>query len=157
MATKLTPSVTPDAGITLIELLVVITVLAILAVGVSLTAFGSGQQSAQSDKETFRKQFNAARGLAIQGRSARGLNVGPTGLSTAVMKKGDWVIKPILHQWSGTATISRLGPRSKQDAPDIILLANGQNTAFDVIFSDRRSRPQKCSSDGWTGLICDQN
>ncbi|MGC1497772.1 MAG: type II secretion system protein [Sulfitobacter sp.] len=157
MATKLTLPVTRDAGITLIELLVVMTVLAILAVGVSLTAFGSGKQSAQSDKEAFRKHFNAMRGLAIQGRSARGLSVNSNGLSTALVKKGDWQIKSPLHQWSGTVTLSRLTPRSEQGAPDIILLSNGQNTAFDIIFSDRRSRPQKCNSDGWAGLICDQD
>ncbi len=157
MATELTPPINRDAGITLIELLVVITVLSILAVGVSLTAINSGRQSALSDKEWFRAQFSAMRSLAIQGNSPRGLNVTNAGPSIAKIKNGEWAIKSPARQWSGTVTIARVMPRSKQGAPDIIMLANGQNTAFDIVFSDRKSRPHKCSSDGWTGLICTDN
>lgn len=144
-----------DAGLTLIELLVVVTVLAVLGVGASLVASGQGRDAATSDRVWFETQFAALQGLAVQGRTAKGLSVSAKGLSFARMTPEGWQINPAARRWRGKVSLTRLNPPRTLNSPDIVLLANGQSSAFDIQFTAAGGTSQKCRSDGWAGLSCD--
>lgn len=155
MEPELKNSHAPDQGFTLIELLVVISVLAVLSVGATLAVSGRGMDTAASDRAWFEAQFRALGDLAMQGRTSKGLSITPQGLSFAHRTGDGWDIGNPVRPWQGTVTVASLRPRPAVDAPEIILLANGQSTAFNIRFSGNRGASQSCQSDGWTGLTCD--
>jgi len=154
------------AGFTLIELLISVAVLAVLAVGATL-ALSSGAPRAGNDLALFRSQFTAARQLAITGQQARGLKITPEGLQLALSSDSGWQISERVLPWRGrVAFVARSvgqsvaqNTRTQAGAPDILLLADGQSTPFDITFTPvfaQRSATRRCQSDGWTGLQCDE-
>lgn len=154
MEPELKPDPAPDRGFTLIELLVVISVLAVLSVGATLAVSGRGTDSAASDRAWFETQFRALQDLAMQGRNSKGLSITPEGLGFARRTGEGWDIGNPVRRWQGDVTIANMRPRAEPDEPQIVLLANGQTTAFDIRFSGNRGASQSCRSDGWTGLKC---
>jgi prepilin-type N-terminal cleavage/methylation domain-containing protein len=157
MEPELTPIRPSDAGFTLIELLVVISVLSILSVGATLAASRQGASAATADRAWFEEQYTALRDLATQGRNSKGLSVTPKGLSFARKTAEGWQIGDPIRRWRGKVSVAGLRPQPGLNAPDIILLASGQSSAFDIRFTGRRGPSQNCHSDGWTGLTCDTN
>lgn len=154
------------AGFTLIELLISVAVLAVLAVGATL-ALPGGAPRAGNDLALFRSQFTAARQLAITGQQARGLKITPEGLQLALSSDSGWQISERVLPWRGrVAFVARSvgqsaaqNTRTQAGAPDILLLANGHSTPFDITFTPafaQRSATRRCQSDGWTGLQCDE-
>jgi prepilin-type N-terminal cleavage/methylation domain-containing protein len=154
------------AGFTLIELLISVAVLAVLAVGATL-ALPGGAPRAGNDLALFRSQFTAARQLAITGQQARGLKITPEGLQLALSSDSGWQISERVLPWRGrVAFVARSADqsaarntRTQVGAPDILLLADGQSTPFDITFTPvfaQRSTTRRCQSDGWTGLQCDE-
>lgn len=154
------------AGFTLIELLISVAVLAVLAVGATL-ALPGGAPRAGNDLALFRSQFTAARQLAITGQQARGLKITPEGLQLALSNDSGWQISERVLPWRGrVAFVARSvgqsaaqNTRTQAGAPDILLLADGQSTPFDITFTPvfaQRSATRRCQSDGWTGLQCDE-
>ncbi|GLT08815.1 type II secretion system protein [Sulfitobacter sp. PR48] len=154
MEPELKSNPAPDRGFTLIELLVVISVLAVLSVGATLAVSGRGTDSAASDRAWFETQFRALQDLAMQGRNSKGLNITPEGLGFARRTDQGWDIGDPVRRWQSDVTIANLQPRPGLDEPQIILLANGQTTAFNILFSGSRGASRSCRSDGWTGLKC---
>jgi prepilin-type N-terminal cleavage/methylation domain-containing protein len=147
-----------ETGVTLIELTVVTAVLAVLAVGVSLTAIRSAAPAVETDMAWFRTQFATQQSLAIQARATRGLRISPQGLSLARRTVDGWQITAPSRPWSGRVTIADVAPRlsvGAKTAPDVILLANGQSSSFEVVFAHHGNDSRRCRSDGWTGLTCD--
>ncbi|CUH63475.1 type II secretion system protein H [Thalassovita gelatinovora] len=143
-----------DAGFTLIELLIAVAIMAILAVGVSLSAARGPQE--RSDLALFREQFNSTQALAIAGGQSRGVQVSPRGLQMAQRTAAGWQVSDRVLRWRGRVSLrvpfgTEPGGR---DTPDLVFLATGQVTEFDIVFADR-GRVESCHSDGWTGLICD--
>ncbi|WP_323783834.1 prepilin-type N-terminal cleavage/methylation domain-containing protein [Thalassovita sp.] len=156
MCSSTAPQRVPEAGFTLIELLITVAIMAILAVGVSLSAARGPKE--RSDLALFRDQFNTARAMAIAGGQSRGLQLGPRGLQLAERTATGWQISDQVLRWRGRVSLrvpfdTDAGGR---DTPDLVVLATGQTTAFDISFADR-GRVESCRSDGWTGLICDAN
>ncbi|MBD3664937.1 prepilin-type N-terminal cleavage/methylation domain-containing protein [Sulfitobacter sp. TSTF-M16] len=143
---------------TLIELLVVTTVLSVLAVGASLTAIRNITPAPDADMAWFRTQFDTQRNLAIQGRATRGLRITAQGLGFARRTATGWQINAPTRAWAGKVTIANVEPRlvaGSLAVPDLIMLATGQSSAFDVVFTDGAASTRRCRSDGWTGLTCD--
>lgn len=138
-----------QAGVTLIELLVVITVMASLAVGVSLSA-GRSVAPGESDLARFRNAYELARSLAVHGMQRRGVLISADGSRSARWVAGDWVIAKRLQPWRNRVSYLVEGRRPGPETPNIIFLPNGQTSAFVISFAQAR-----CSSDGWTGLRCD--
>tara|TARA_R110002049_G_scaffold44333_3_gene129869 strand:- start:116265 stop:116753 length:489 start_codon:yes stop_codon:yes gene_type:complete len=143
-----------DDGVTLVELLVVVAVLAVLAVGTSVLALRSGTDRAETDLALFRSSYDTARTLAIEGRSPQGLNVAAQGLARLRHGADGWHAPDSLRRWQGRVTLAMSGPPPPFDAPDIILLATGQTSAFSIVFDPGNAAPRRCQSDGWTGLTC---
>ncbi|MYM55955.1 prepilin-type N-terminal cleavage/methylation domain-containing protein [Thalassovita mangrovi] len=144
----------PDAGFTLIELLIAVAVMAVLAVGASLTALGGARED--SDLARFRAQFDTARMLAITGQQSRGLTISSRGMQPAEHGAEGWSPAGRELRWRGRVALSvpqtaRMGGTG---TPDLVFLANGQTTPFRLGFSDG-GRVVSCRSDGWTGLTCD--
>lgn len=157
MDPELAPYPAPQAGFTLIELLVVISVLAVLSVGATYTVSRQGTDAATADRAWFQEQYAALQDLAIQGRNARGISVTPNGLRFARRTAEGWDIGDPVRRWRGKVSLAAVRPPPAQNAPDIVLLADGQGTAFDIRFTGRRGPSQSCRSDGWTGLSCNAN
>ena len=147
MGRKLTPS---DAGVTLIELLVVVAVLAVLAVGVSITAMRGSDSGAGADMAWFEAQFNQHRALAITSASSFGMILSPKELRIAQHQSDEWIQQTSARRWRDRTTFSTRSPKADFETPDIVFLASGQSTAFDITFGAGRS----CTTDGWSDLTC---
>ncbi|WP_390915541.1 prepilin-type N-terminal cleavage/methylation domain-containing protein [Pseudosulfitobacter sp. SM2401] len=147
MARELTK---PDAGVTLIELLVVVAVLAVLAVGVSITAMRGSDSGDRADMAWFQAQFDQHQTLAITSVRSYGLIVSPKDLRVAQHQSDGWEPQSSARRWRARVAFSRRDRASNFAAPDIILLASGQSSAFDITFGARHT----CTSDGWNGLTC---
>ena len=144
-----------DAGVTLVELLVVVAVLAVLGVGSSIMAFrGDGSDAAHSDHAWFQANYERARLLAIEARSPRGLNITASGLQRLSFGPDGWEGDAPARKWQGRVTLANQRPRPRSGMPDIMLLANGQSTAFTINFHNGVTARQRCETDGWTGLQC---
>jgi prepilin-type N-terminal cleavage/methylation domain-containing protein len=140
----------PDAGFTLIELMVVVAVLSVLAVGVTITALRSDSASDSADMAWFEAQFNQYQSLAITSGHSYGIFVGPKDLRIARRQASGWNSQDSARKWRGKVSIANLSPRYKLDRPDILLLATGQASTFDIAFGSKNA----CRSDGWAGLTC---
>ena len=137
-----------DAGFSLIELMVAVAILAVLAVGVTVVA-GRSTSPFERDVARFQRAFETQSALAIHGAQRRGLRITPLGMRTARHENGRWVWSDNSIGWDTSVSVSVQDPVI--GAPDIVFLANGQNSRFDVVFASAR----RCQSDGWTGLTCD--
>lgn len=185
------PELEPDfaqatAGFTLIELLIAVAVLAVLALGATL-ALPAGVSRAQSDMAQFQRQFQSMRQLAITGQHTRGLAVTPRDLRQARKTLEGWQLSDRALRWRGRVSLAVHAPAPRARAPrapersrsgrtpEILFLANGRTSAFEITFQPRSGQPQsdqnwsgqnrsgqnrsggrltRCRSDGWTGLIC---
>jgi prepilin-type N-terminal cleavage/methylation domain-containing protein len=147
MGRKLTPS---DAGVTLIELLVVVAVLAVLAVGVSITTMRGSGDGAQSDIAWFQSQFEQHRALAITSASSFGMIANPKELRITQHQSGGWAPQESARRWRDRMVFSSRSPKTNFNAPDIVMLASGQSTAFEITFGTAHT----CITDGWGPLTC---
>lgn len=143
-----------QAGFTLIELVVVVAVLAVLAIGAGLAATrAGGPGGASADMARFRSAWTTQRDLAIAGQARLGLEVAADGLRRATHGPGGWTISsstlPLTRQPALSAAPAQPG------APDIVFLANGRSTPFDIVFPGGTGPAQRCESDGWSELSCD--
>lgn len=144
-----------DAGVTLIELLVVVAVLSVLAVGVTLTALRGQANAGVADARSFARAYDMARHLAVHGRQSQGLHITSTDWQPMRRTDQGWVPAAPARPWRGRAILSGRGGALDPGMPDIVVLATGQSSAFDLVFSARGGRAgPRCASDGWAGLAC---
>lgn len=156
MDPQLTTPDSHDVGFSLIELMVAVAVLAVLSVGVSLSAGRGG--SGQSDMQRFSQQFELVRALAIQGRQARGMRITPLGYSLSVLEGDGWSQQGQLRRWMGSVTLqvplrTNIGAKSLNN-PNVIVLPNGVVTDFTIWFRSDATGSVRCTYDGVTGLVC---
>lgn len=142
----------PD-GFSLIELLIAAAVLAVLAVGASLSVGRSGS-ARDSDQTLFQRNFEVLQQLAITGGQSRGLEITPRGMRLALRDEAGWQISEREQRWRGRVSVVTQGPNRGGDTPTVIFLATGQSTPFDVVFRSDDA-VLRCRSDGWSGLTCD--
>ncbi len=140
-------------GFSLIEVLVAVAVLAVLAAGVSLSVGRAGAKS-ETDQALFQRNFDTLRQLAITGAQTRGIQVSPKGMQLATRTEAGWEVSERIMAWRGQVTAVTESPSASASTPDLVLLANGESTAFAIVFSDG-SDVRRCGSDGYTGLTCD--
>lgn len=156
MVNQLTCAHQKDAGFSLIELLVVVAVLAVVAVGASLSAGRTGGD--QSDMQRFSQQFELVRALAIQGRQMRGIRLNAQGFALTTYQSDGWTELGQQRRWQGNVTL-QISPRpggtlTSLNDPNIIVLPNGAVTAFSIRFRSGRNGSTLCTHDGTTGLSC---
>lgn len=142
-----------DAGVTLIELLVVVAVLAVLAVGVTITAVRGQGAATAADAQSFARAFDLARHLAVHSRQSQGLQITSTEWRLMRRTAQGWVEAAPARAWRGRATLSTDHTVFDPDTPEIVVLATGQSSAFDLVFSTRGD-VARCASDGWDGVTC---
>ncbi|APZ54043.1 type II secretion system protein [Salipiger abyssi] len=143
-------------GFTLIELLVVVAILSVLAIGVGLgvTRTGTG---APSDLSRFQTMAERARSLAITSRQSQGLWVDTSGLTAGRRRADGWEKTGTAQAWRGevrlAATALSGGP-AETEPPQIVFLATGTGSAYEIVFSGTGPRT-RCTTDGWTELACE--
>ena len=142
------------AGFTLIELVVVVAVLSVLAVGAGLVASRSGAAADAGDLNRFRGQFETARARAIQGRQALGFEITARGFQSTRRTAEGWEPGAREQRWRGRVVFLQRSARRLPDAPDIVILPDGRTSAFSLSFSGGSQRGLRCTSDGYSGLIC---
>jgi prepilin-type N-terminal cleavage/methylation domain-containing protein len=142
-------------GFTLIELLVAISVLAVLAVGVSLSLGPGRGMAGRGDAAAFATAWDRTATQAITGRAARGLVVTPQGFAPVTRGPEGWLPPGPLRRWQGRAVLSA-PPSASPDAPSLVFLPNGHSSPFTLTLRPRNgAEVTRCDSDGWTGLRCD--
>ncbi|WP_299421834.1 prepilin-type N-terminal cleavage/methylation domain-containing protein [uncultured Shimia sp.] len=145
-------AVTPDpsGGFSLIELLIAVAVMAVLAVGASLSV-GRSQATAPQDQALFQHTFDQLSDLAITSGQSRGMKFTPKGMQLATSTAQGWNISDQVLRWRGQVVVT--SHPSASNAPEIVFLANGENTVFSIVFS-KESHISRCLSDGLLGLSC---
>ncbi|WP_135507071.1 GspH/FimT family pseudopilin [Roseovarius aestuariivivens] len=138
------------AGFTLIEVLIAVAVLAVLTLGAVLTAGRVSGGSGASDMARFAERIEFARTLAIDARRTGGLRLRDGTIQMLRRDADGWqpVADPV--PWQQPVVFETRSPRIGTETPDILLLPNGQSTAFTLRFSNGGF----CENDGWTGLKC---
>ncbi|WP_294228449.1 prepilin-type N-terminal cleavage/methylation domain-containing protein [uncultured Shimia sp.] len=140
-----------SAGFSLIELLIAVAVMAVLAVGASLS-IGRMQSGIPQDQALFQRNFDRLKELAITSGQRRGMKITPKGMQLATRTPQGWQVSEQILNWRDKVTItSRPVPAN---APDLEFLANGETTAFTIAFS-RKDNVGRCQSDGFLGLTCE--
>ncbi|SMP05677.1 prepilin-type N-terminal cleavage/methylation domain-containing protein [Shimia sagamensis] len=139
-----------SAGFSLIELLIAVAIMAVLAVGASLS-IGRMQSGTPQDQALFQRNFDSLKELAITSGQSRGLQITTKGLQVAMQTPQGWRISEQVLAWRGkvTATV----PPTASNAPDVEFLASGETTPFSIVFS-RKGDMSRCQSDGFLGLTC---
>ncbi|MBY6092511.1 GspH/FimT family pseudopilin [Maritimibacter alkaliphilus] len=142
----------------MIELLVVVTIMAVLASGVSLVS-ARGTSTAQADVARFQRLFTQARDRALITGQTQGLYLTGNGLKWAGSVPGsagrNWQPVGRGQTWQGTV---RFAPRETPVSsaggglPDILFLSTGQSSAFEATFLEDNWRGDRavflCRGDG---------
>ncbi len=146
------PMPDPGAGFTLIELLVVVAILSTLGLGLSFLALRGGASGAAADMARFQAAWTAEADLAITGQSRRGLDIAGSDLRRAHLAADGWVLSETPERLRQPPVLNaNPGPSG---APDIVFLANGRSTPFEIFFPAGNRPTGRCVSTGWTGLSC---
>ena len=149
----------PDAGFSLIELMVVVAILATVSVAAVLAVGRPAATGAAGDAAALQRAFDLQQGLAIRSGLRRGLLLERDGMTLARWSDGAWQADTSLHRWRARpqwrlpAGVSVGSAPAPDSPPQVVLLPNGQSTAFEVRFA-RRGSVVRCTTDGWTGLTC---
>lgn len=157
MADKLAPNSgvaghSADCGFSLVELLVVTAILAVLAIGVTLS-MGKSATSQAEDLKMFEQRFSALRSRAIHGQKLEGLYVTARGFQGADRPLEVWQPTGRQQRWKDRVRFETRGAPSTQLLPSILFLPNGTTTAFEVIFQGN-DPDIRCASNGVAGLSC---
>ena len=145
----------PTAGFSLIELVVVVAVMSVLAVGASLMASRGDHSPGRSDLQRFQQQFETAHARAIQGRQQLGFEVTVQGFRLKHHSETGWHPSAQLNRWRSRVVLQSQTPRQSAQSPHIVLLPNGQTSAFTLSFSASGDAPRLiCTSDGYSELSC---
>ncbi|WP_299297320.1 prepilin-type N-terminal cleavage/methylation domain-containing protein [uncultured Tateyamaria sp.] len=159
MERKLTLDRSPrsgSAGFSLIELVVVVAIVAVLATGASLVAARSGDATALSDQQRFVRGLERTRARAIQGRQTLGIALGRGGLQIATRTQDGWQVSDRAVRWRNRVTVLRRADRTGPEAPDIVILPNGQVSEFTVSFGrNERSGRTTCRGTAEGMVTCD--
>lgn len=141
-----------EAGFSLIELLVVVSIMSVLSVAAVLS-FGRRNAPALDDAALLVATYDTQRSLAIHSNTARGIMVTKKGLRVATKGAGGWQIQTGERALAGTLRVYPDGPSPRFGEPQIVVLPNGQSTAF-TASARADGVTVRCQSDGWTGLLC---
>ncbi len=161
MPTSRAGRATRRPGFTLIELLVVITLLAILSLGVGLTAGGAFRGHGSTLANRLQAAVAQARDGAILGRVTTGLRPGAQGW--ALMRRdgvGGWQVQDAPVRDPAAVLVWQIGGRAflptqaEPAGPPILFHPDGTATGFSLVIG-RGSRRQGCTLDATESLSCD--
>ena len=145
----------PDTGMTLIELLVVVAILAVLAVGVTLTVGRADAGKTSRDADLFLDLWQRQADFARQTRTPHGVDVDARSVRPMRLGAAGWEANGALIRLDSRATVATERRPSTAGGPDLVLLPDGQSAAFQITFSDpASSEPTECHSDGWKRVTC---
>ncbi|PIE15619.1 MAG: type II secretion system protein GspH [Rhodobacterales bacterium] len=146
----------PQSGFSLIELMVVVAIMAVLSISVTFSLGRTGERSA-GDAAKFSQLFDSLQETAILARRPVGLLISEQGWQQLQPDQDGILWQPTGHsarfQSEARLKTTPPPPRRAEPLPNVVLLANGQSTAFELAFVSEQNTII-CRTNGWEGLQC---